>query len=55
MLMLSKSKKIVFLLEKFKTFVKKRIRLAGIDAPETRLQSKIKDVNERIKEKEHKL
>lgn len=32
--------------------VKKRIRLLGINAPETRLQSKIKDLNERKKEKE---
>lgn len=39
----------------FKTFVKKRMRLLGIDAPEIRLQSKIKDLEERKKEKERGL
>jgi micrococcal nuclease len=39
----------------FDTFIKKRIRLLGIDAPETRLQSKIKDLEERKKEKERGL
>jgi len=39
----------------FETFVKKRMRLLGIDAPEIRLQSKIKDLEERNKEKERGL
>ena len=39
----------------FDTFIKKRIRLLGIDAPETRLQSKIKDLEKRKKEKERGL
>lgn len=39
----------------FETFVKKRMRLLGIDAPEIRLQSKIKDLEERKKEKERGL
>ena len=32
--------------------VKKRVRLLGINAPETRLQSKIKDINARKREKQ---
>jgi micrococcal nuclease len=36
----------------FGIFAHKRIRLLGIDAPETRLQSKIKDKNKRLLEKE---
>jgi len=39
----------------FHTTVKKRIRLYGINAPETRLQSKIKDLDERKAEKERGL
>lgn len=36
----------------FGIHVKKKIRLSGIDAPETRLQRKIKDVMQREKEKQ---
>jgi len=36
----------------FNIIVKKRIRLYGLNAPETRLQSKIKDISKRKKEKE---
>lgn len=36
----------------FNISVKKRIRLVGINAPETRLQSKIKDEEKRLAEKE---
>tara|TARA_Y100001937_G_C6904920_1_gene235002 strand:- start:183 stop:548 length:366 start_codon:yes stop_codon:yes gene_type:complete len=36
----------------FGIFVKKRIRLLGINAPETRLQRSIKNVEERDKEKQ---
>lgn len=39
----------------FHTKVKKRIRLYGINAPETRLQSKIKNLDERKAEKERGL
>ena len=39
----------------FYTKVKKRIRLYGINAPETRLQSKIKNLDERKAEKERGL
>ena len=35
----------------FGIYTHKRIRLLGIDAPETRLQSKIKDKNQRLLEK----
>ena len=35
----------------FRITVRKRIRLYGIDAPETRLQSKIKNLEDRKKEK----
>ena len=35
----------------FRITVRKRIRLYGIDAPETRLQSKIKNLDDRIHEK----
>ena len=35
----------------FSIFIRRRIRLEGIDAPETRLQSKISDPEERKKEK----
>ena len=41
----------VFLDLGFNITVKKRIRLYGIDTPETRLQSKIKNIEERKAEK----
>lgn len=36
----------------FGIFVKKRIRMLGIDAPETRLQRSIKSIDDRDKEKQ---
>lgn len=37
----------------FNILIKQRIRLFGINAPETRLQKSIKNLDERIKEKEN--
>ena len=39
----------------FKTFIKTRVRLYGINTPETRLQKSIADIDERRKEKERGL